>query len=203
MVSLPALRSLVLLGSTPFLAGVCDTPGILLAPEVEETFSFESGLEGWQAAGTDLDDPPVDWDVSVRGEEAQEGNRAVRLRLNNLNDAGKIWIQRSFPLAANQAYDVRVSYGFGTSDTGGVNLWRLLTGVHLDPPVTPEHLTVQGDTGRDSAGGPGVVWIEKSFTFQARTGADARLWVSVGVWGTWETERRYWVDDMTVSFTRR
>lgn len=202
MISLPVLRSVVLLTATPFLAGVCDTARIVVAPEVEQSFSFESGLEGWEAAGTDLIDPPVDWDVSVTGEEAVEGERSVRFRLSNLNDMGKIWIQRPFQLSANQAYEVVVRYRFGTSDAGEVNLWRLLTGVHLDPPVTRGHLTVQGDTGHEGEG-PGLVWTEKSFTFQARTAADARLWVSVGVWGTFETERIYYVDDLTVSFTRR
>lgn len=202
MTSFAALRAFVALGAVLVLGGVCDTIDLVLVPEVEEAFSFESGLEGWTPAGIDLDDPPVDWDVSLTDVEALEGTRSVRLRLDNMNDAGKIWIERAFQLAPNQAYDVTVRYGFGTSDFGDVNLWRILTGVHLDPPRAPEHLGVQGDTGHDQGQVEGPVWTEKEFTFRSRTGADARLWVSVGVWGTWETERTYYLDEVEVAFTR-
>ncbi len=54
--------------------------------------SFESGFDGFTADGTDLDDPPIEWSIERTDEQADEGAWSVQLDLDNLNDAGKIWI---------------------------------------------------------------------------------------------------------------
>jgi hypothetical protein len=165
--------------------------------------SFESGLDGFTPDGTDLDDPPVEWSIERTDEHADEGSWSVRLDLENLNDAGKIWIERAFSLEPGAAYDVVVSYAFGTSDSGDFNLWTLIAGVTAFDPETVSDLVFQGETGTGEDEDLGVVWLEKSHAFTATASPSGELWVSLGVWGTWETHRTYYLDDVRIVFTPR
>ena len=183
------------------LAG-CDFQGddILIEPEYDLSYSFESGFQDWSPAGTDLDDPPVDWEVSRTAEHASEGGQSVRLRLDNVNDQGKIWIERAFDVAPDTAYTVEIAFDLGTSDTGDVNLWTVLAGATAERPQGAADLTPRENTG--GAQGEDVTWLEKRYTSTVTSSEDGRIWVHVGVWGTWETERTYYVDDVRVVFRR-
>jgi hypothetical protein len=163
--------------------------------------SFETGLDGFAADGADLDDPPVEWTIERSQEEANEGAWSVRLELDNLNDAGKIWIERAFDLEPGLTYDVDVSYVFGTSDFGDINTWSIITGVDPDSPEEAEDLTFQGGTSTGEDEEVGIVWLEKSHAFTATAGPSGELWASLGVWGTFETLRTYYVDDLRIEFT--
>jgi hypothetical protein len=165
--------------------------------------SFESGLDGFAPDGTDLDDPPVEWSIERTDQHADEGEWSVRLDLDNLNDAGKIWIERPFSLEPGATYDVDVSYAFGTSDFGDINLWTLIAGVTSLDPETVSDLVFQGETGTGEDEDLGVVWLEKSHAFSATASPAGELWVSLGVWGTWETHRTYYLDDLSIVFTPR
>ena len=50
----------------------------------------------------------------------------------------------------------------------------------------------------------GIAWLEKrlSFPFSTDEGQET-AWIALGVQGTWETERSYYLDDVQVVFTRR
>ncbi|HET6362940.1 MAG TPA: hypothetical protein VFH11_12925 [Gemmatimonadota bacterium] len=163
--------------------------------------SFETGFDGFAADGTDLDDPPVDFSIERSQEEADDGVRSVRLELANLNDAGKIWIERAFDLEPGVTYDVAVSYAFGTSDFGDINTWTIIAGVDPESPEMVDDLTFQGSTSTGEDEEMGVVWLDKSHSFIATAGAGGELWVSLGVWGTFEALRTYYLDDVRVEFT--
>ena len=165
--------------------------------------SFESGMDGFTADGTDLDDPPVEWSVERTDEQADDGEFSVRLDLDNLNDAGKIWIERSFALEPGVAYDVELSYTLGTSDFGDFNLWTIIAGATAVDPESVEDLVFQGETGTGEDEDTGVVWLEKSHELTVTASASGQLWVSLGVWGTWETHRTYYIDDVAIVFTPR
>ena len=162
--------------------------------------SFEVGFDGFAADGTDLDDPPIEWSVERSQEEADDGAWSARLELDNLNDAGKIWIERAFDLEPGVTYDVEVSYRFGTSDFGDINAWTIIAGVDPENPEEVDDLTFQGttSTGRDED--VGVVWLDKSHAFTATAGPNGELWVSLGVWGTSEFPRTYYLDDLRIEF---
>jgi hypothetical protein len=163
--------------------------------------SFEEGLDGFVADGTDLDDPPVDWSIERSQEEADDGVWSVRLELDNLNDAGKIWIERPFDLEPGIAYNVEVRYAFGTSDFGDINNWTIITGVAPQSPETVDDLEFQGSTSTGEDEDVGLVWLEKSHSFTATASAEGELWVSIGVWGTFETLRTHYLDDIRIEFT--
>ncbi|HYO45291.1 MAG TPA: hypothetical protein VEY33_01200 [Gemmatimonadota bacterium] len=196
----PAI-SLAALAAVFVLACADDTTG----PDgiVRFETSFETGLDGFTADGTDLDDPPIEWSIERTNEEADDGAWSVRLDLANLNDAGKIWIERSFDLEAGRAYDVELSYAFGSSDFGDINLWTIIAGVSPGDPEVTDDLTFQGSTANGEDQDVGLVWLEKSHDFTATAGAGGELWVALGVWGTSEFPRTYYLDDVEITFTPR
>ena len=199
-----SMRSLAFLSTfaSALCLGCADDPS---GPDgiIRFSTSFESGLDGFAADGTDLDDPPVEWEIGRSQERADDGAWSIRLELDNLNDAGKIWIERAFQLEAGGSYDVEVSYAFATADFGDINNWTIIAGVTPADPETVEDLTFQGDTGNGGDDDVGFVWLEKSHEFTATAGAGGELWLALGVWGTSEFPRAYHIDDVEVVFTPR
>jgi len=178
------------------LGGCC-----LFLPTESYTFSFENDMEGWQAKATDVDDPPVEWSIEHTEEMAKDGSASVKLFLNNLNDKGKIWFERGFELKPNTLYRVTVDFAFATAVFGQMNLWRIIAGVLPDPPQTADDLIYQGDTGNGSDSDVGYKWLQKSYTFDVTSSPDGMLYVFIGVWGTWEVGRTYYIDNVRVSFS--
>lgn len=168
-------------------------------------FTFEGDLGDWAADGTDLDDPPVTWSIERSDELAERGEWSVKLFLDNENDAGKIWLERAFALTPGVAYDVEVAFDLASADFGIVNHWRIIAGVSASDPETVDDLSFQDETGNGAEDDVGFVWLPKRYAFQnvvadPDTGV---LWVSIGVWGTFETPRTYFIDDVELIFTRR
>lgn len=110
------------------------------------TFSFENSLEGWTPKGTDLSSPPIEWSIEPSQDRASDGAYSAKFVLNNLNDAGKIWLERPFTVQPNQSYHVTVQFSLGTQDFGLANLFRIIAGVRPTPAVTRDDLTYQGET---------------------------------------------------------
>lgn len=187
------------------LAAACDLG--TSEPFLQRTFgfTFESDLGQWAADGADLDDPPVTWSIERSDELAERGEWSVRLSLDNLNDAGKIWMERAFELTPGASYDIEAAFDFASADFGDVNLWRVIAGASSVDPETPDDLTFQDETGNGMEEDLGHVWTTRRYqlgtlTANPETGV---LWVALGVWGTFETERTYYIDDLELIFTRR
>jgi len=177
----------------------CDESGIPSSGTL--TFSFEEDMEGWVVNGTDLDNPPVEWSVERSKDIASDGKSAVRLYLNNMNDAGKIWIERPFDGEPNRTYQVHVEYDFASADWGDMNLWTIITVVV--PESAKMELVFQGDTGNNAKPEDGFVWLRKSYDFNVESGPDGKVYVIIGVWGIWETARTYYLDNIDISFTAK
>ena len=114
----------------------------------------------------------------------------------------KVWIERAVNVAPSVLYDVDISFDFGTADFGEVNLWRILSGAHTNSPATAAALTVQEATGNGSPANVGVRWLQKSYRVRASSDAGGRMRIVIGVWGTWETPRTYYIDNVRLLFTR-
>jgi len=177
----------------------CDNSGIPTSGTY--TFSFERDMEEWVANGTDLDNPPVEWSIERSSDIASDDKTAVRLYLNNMNDTGKIWIERIFDGEPDRTYQVRIEYDFASADWGDMNLWTIITSVSPQPLVPG--LLYHGDTGNSARPEDGFVWLRKSYDFNVKSGPDGKLYVLIGVWGTWETARTYYLDNVSISFTTR
>lgn len=167
-------------------------------------FTFESDLGQWVEDGTDLLDPPVTWSVVRSDELAERGAWSVRLALDNLNDMGKIWMERAFELRPGATYDVDVAFDFASADFGEIGRWTIIAGVSDADPETADDLTFQDETGNGAGQDAGHVWGRRSYPLgTVTTGEDGLLWIAIGVWGTFETPRTYFVDDVEVGFTLR
>jgi hypothetical protein len=167
------------------------------------SFSFEKGMQNWIKNGADLDhgDSTITWSVERTRDGATEGSWSVRLFLDNMNDAGKIWIQREFPLYPNTPYMIKVDYNFASADYGAVNLFTIIAGAASTPPRGSADFTFQGTTDNGAPADVGYTWMNKSHTFSVRTGSDGRAYIFLGVWGTWEAARSYYIDNVRVRFT--
>lgn len=180
--------------------GGCSGQGRAPSNPANYAFSFEKDMEGWIAAGTNLDDPLVEWCIERSRDIATDGKTSIRLYLNNMNGAGKIWVERRFDVNPSCAYEVRVEYDLASADWGDVNLWTIITGV---VPESPKKEPVfQENTGNNAPPEDGFAWLRKTYDFTMESGPDGKLFVMIGVWGTWETARTYYVDNIAVTLGR-
>jgi hypothetical protein len=178
------------------------------AADIFQRITLESGFEielaPWSADGTDLDDPPVTWSIERSQDRAAEGAWSVRLSLDNLNDQGKIWIEQAIGnLEPGRRYDVRMSFSLASADFGTINLWRIIAGASGTDPENAAQLIFQDETGNGAGSDVGFRWIEKSYQMEAVTSAEGTLWFAIGVWGTSEFSRAYYIDDVVIVLTRQ
>ena len=176
-------------------------PGLPISSmEQRHFFSFESGMEGWDARGIDLKlgGFEIDWSVTRTSENAFDAATAVRLYLANYNDAGKIWIERPLSVKPNRTYRATLRFAFGSSDCSAPNTFTLIAGVSSRRPENRNALIYRDSTFSGLAS-PCFKWLEKSYGFTARSSTEGTLYLTIGVWGTWETKRAYLIDAVEVS----
>lgn len=183
----------------------CDRHGLdfIVAPEFDDTFTFESGLGDWAAKGKDLTNPTDLWEIAPSSDRATDGAKSVRLHLENVNSQGKIWIERKYSLEKNQLYTVYLAFDFGSADFGSANLWQIVAGGAPGSPATAGTLTPVGDTGNGQSTDQGYRFVRKTFTSEAVADAEGNLYVYIGVWGTSPFTRNYYVDKIDVVLTRK
>ncbi len=160
-------------------------------------------MEGWAPRGTDLElgEGTLNWSIERSQERASDGDTSLRFYLENWNDAGKIWIARGFEVEPNRSYVVSIEYAFASADFGSFNLWRIIAGALPESPETREDLEAafQDHTGNGMDSDSGFLWLHKTYDSSVAVGSDGMLWVAIGVWGTWETPRTYFLDDVRIS----
>jgi hypothetical protein len=173
-------------------------------PLFELQSSFESGLEGWTVNATDLivGGAEIPWWIRPSTGQAFEGSGALELYMANYTDAAKIWIVRSIDVPPSSPYRVTISYVFATKDWGDVNNFVVISGAANFEPHTiagdQSPPLVREPTSNGASTDVGYRWVQKKVDVNVVSGADGRLYVVVGVWGTWETERTYYIDAVHV-----
>lgn len=200
------LRAACVIAVAQGCAKTMTAPAACVAPGGQYTFSFEQGLEGWTPVGADTGSPGsayAPWSVGPTTELVCTGQRSLKFQVNNSTDAAKIWIVRAFAADSGRTYTVDVSYAFGTEDYGTANHFVLLTGAAPTAPVDGPSLlaaTLHDDTG-SGANSSGYVWLRKSVQMSANGNASGLIYVVIGVWGTFEVARTYYVDNVAVTLT--
>jgi hypothetical protein len=165
--------------------------------------SFEAGMDSWYANGTDVNNPPVNWNVQRAVDMSADSISSMRFYLDNSNGRGKIWMERAFDADSSGDYRVRVSYQFATRDYGTAGLWQIIAGAGPRAVSFPEELIYHADTGNGSGSDVGYVWRYRDYTFDLRSSSAGKIFVSVGVWGTTVAARTYYVDQVVVSLQKR
>lgn len=184
-------------GSLFLLALLCGAGcrGREAVPPVEPpaAFSFEAGLEGWSPAATDVQDGEAvaTWYVEHSTERASDGVGSVHLRVDNMTDAAKVWVEQRFELEPNTSYRVELDFDLSTADWGDFNLWRVIAGALPARPLDRDDLepAYREETGTGTDEDDGHVWLPKQYSFEVTTGPDGEAWVVIGVWGTYEVFR--------------
>ncbi len=161
---------------------------------------FEHGLDGWRKTAIDIDlgTDTIQWSIDANDSLPYSGYTSLEFYLENYNDAGKIWVQKAFPVSPATNYEISLSFKFASADWGQFNLWTIIAGVHGSAPQTAADLTYQGSTGTGADTSAGFVWMDKEYDFQYSSGSDTAVWVTTGIWGNWETPRTYYLDNLTV-----
>lgn len=163
-------------------------------------YSFENTHSGWDTTGIDLQvgGTTVHWSLHPSNELAIDSSFSMQYYLENYTDAGKIWIQKSFTVEQHKDYRVTIDYKLASRDFGMANLWTIITGVHLSPPITTQELTYQGHTGNGFDFDAGYIWLDKNYEFVINSDTSKNLWIAIGVWGTWEGPRTYYLDSLAI-----
>lgn len=193
----------------PFVAlaaTACDDDDDPTQPDLTTTFetSFETGMAGFAVDTDDLDGPPVSWSVERTTDEAEVGSASVAIQVDNVNDKAKVWIEREMlDLEPNTTYAVDIEFAFGSADWGTVNLWTLFADADAESPDSWSDFddAVRSDTGNGASEDSGVLWDDKTATVVAQTNAQGTLHIAIGVWGTYEVNRTYYLDDLKVTAT--
>lgn len=148
----------------------------------------------------DLLNPTVDWSITRSQDRARDGSTSVKLYLNDLNDAAKIWIEKTYSVQQSHNYQVKVTYSFATQDWGDVNSWTVITGALPEHPQVTQDLSpaFQGDSSSGSSAPTEFVQLDKSYALSTRTDSTATIHVVIGIWGTYEVARTYSVDSVRV-----
>jgi hypothetical protein len=173
------------------------------------TYSFEDGLAGWTAKAYDIEvgGSDVDWSIATNTDRATVGTHSVKYNVDNLTDASKIFLEREFTLDPG-TYTLSLDCDFASADFGNVNNFQFIAGVSKAAASSAAGLHFTGDTANGHATDAGFVWLDKTFTgaqIESSTvtvAAGDKVYVQFGVWGTWETERTYYLDNLTVKFTK-
>jgi hypothetical protein len=139
----------------------------------------------------------VEWSITPSTEAAFAGTGSARFFLDNMNDAGKIWLQRPFAVQPNTLYRAAVSFHLRSTDIGDMSLWKVIGFAGPSAPGDNSSLQRFEETGIGEQQPP--VWLSRSFAIESSSGADGVLWVAAGLWGTFEVARTYYMDDLRVS----
>jgi hypothetical protein len=180
----------------------CSSDSTGPAPLVDERFSFETDLAGWTTHAADVDDggAVAEWTIERSQLRADDGAWSVRLYQNNLTDAAKTWLARPFTVAPNTMYEVTIAFRFATPDHGAIGNFRLIAGAAPAAPVTGSDLApfFRDETSYGDGPDQGYRWLTKSYTHTVRSGQAGTLVAVIGVWGTFEVTKTYFVDQVRV-----
>lgn len=177
----------------------CDADPIEVVAEVDETYGFESGGQGWVpltlpgAGGTAS--------ATVSSQQASEGSASMRLSLSGPTGTGAVYVTRRFTdLAEDRAYDVGITFDLGSEDTDPSDAWSLRAGAGAEQPGGTTAFQSLGST---EVPGEAFMFEERALELVGSTGPDGELWITVGVAQAGPGDREYYLDGLRVTLTRR
>ncbi len=194
----------LVLALTTTVGGFCDDGMLVIVPEFEHTFSFESGLDGWVPVLLDGAVGGGMGDLEIASTVVSSGRRSARLHLSAPAAGSGIVAQHLFDVAPSQGYRIEMSYRIALADPPGAPSWRIMGGAGpeaVGADASGPALATLGDTG--PAGADGLpLWESRTDTLHATSSDGGELWVAIGVVARSGGERSYYLDDVRLAFTR-
>ena len=105
---------------------------------------------------------PGDWSFSPSTELRDDGDKSLKLDLNNLSGNAKVWISRAFSVEPGSKYCVDLDYSF----SGRFREYRIIAGVFRSPPVTADDLS---SAFQDDIPTELPRWIHRSYEFKIKS----------------------------------
>ena len=174
-----------------------DSVRVEIAPKPEGTtfYSFESDMEGWTANAAEI--APGDWSITRSAEFWDDGATSLKVDLNNLSGEGKVWITRAFEVIPGNKYRVSLDCAFSSRNSAD---FQLIAGVFRSPPQSGDDLSsaFQDDTTILSP-----LWVHKSYDFTIKSKKSSTVYVVIGVMGTKQTHREYFIDSVCVTIMKK
>jgi hypothetical protein len=171
-------------------------------PQGSEFYSFENDMEGWTPHAVDLElsNDSIDWSIARSQDIWEDGAASVKFDLNNLNDNGKIWIERPFSVEPKKKYKISVDYAFHSNDCGDSPRFKIITGVFRKQPQSGDDLV---DAFQGKTTGCVWGWLHKSYEFTVKSKKSDMLYVVIGIRGTEQAHRTYNLDSVCVTVTKK
>ncbi|MBP6965189.1 MAG: hypothetical protein KBC96_12360 [Armatimonadetes bacterium] len=180
---------------------------MLAAPSCAQSYwySFENSMDGWAADAADAM-PGPNWYINPSLDRATAGQWSLIMHMDNYNDATKIWIEKSFIVPPGRVYDVSLRWSFASRDWGMANLFNIIASVGGKDPESMADFVTIGHTGNGASSDIGYKWMTKTYTKQVTPASvdglgSGVIWIGLGVWGTWETPRTYYLDNLYVDIS--
>lgn len=170
-------------------------------PQESQFYSFENDFEGWGAKAADLEvssGSSEDWSITKTSDIWEDGANSLRFDLNSLNQNGKIWIEKPFPVEPGRKYKVTLDYAFHAYQNCDPPRFRIITGVFRSPPQTADDLAdaiQEKTTDTNCTWG----WLHKTYAFTIKSKKSDVLYVAIGFWGTEKTEGVFNIDSVCVT----
>jgi hypothetical protein len=164
-------------------------------PQQSAFFSFEGSLQGWGAQTLDLQagDQLEPWSITSDPGAPFDGASSARFFLDNLNGAGKIWLERAFTLPSSGRHRAHIDFvALGSSDTVAAD--RLIVGVFRAPPRNADQL----QPALQPPGIAGAGWTAHAYDVAVEGPA---VTVVIGISGASRRRTLYHLDALTVLFT--
>lgn len=160
-------------------------------------YSFEGSLQGWEPHGLDLQagGPEENWSITSDPAASYDGPSSARFFLDNVNGAGKIWLERTFTLSPPGRYSAHIDFAVrGAKD--GVAADQLIAGILPAPPRNDDAL----QPALRGPGIAGITWATRSYDREIDGGA---VTVVLGISGGAPGRILYYLDAVTVALTER
>jgi len=158
-------------------------------------YDFETGtIQGWTA--NIINDGGWPWHITPSHLVVDQGLWSLELYMANYTDAMHVWMDRYYLPPTGHAYKLTLTWRFATADWGIANLFNVIA--YAGPKATGHSdFTVIGSTSNGDK--PTWVWLTKKYSPVATHSGG--FWAGLGVWGTWETPRTYYIDNVRVDIT--
>ena len=164
---------------------------------VFDFFSFERNLQGWDRDHfIDCEQGPnpcdFNWRIRRSREQAQHGTHSLKAFLDGTNDDGTIWLERQFDTGSGAPATVVVTFWLRSEFQADINTWPVVAYAGANNPETESDFTIVGQTEHRAG------WSRYTLVQKVDPGPDGRVWAAFGFGATWESERTYFMDSVSV-----
>ena len=194
---LPIRKAATLLVLAALLPACQRSGDLVIQPEHDQSWGFDSGLDEWSAGSSDVGTATVRVDTTTA--VASRGEGSLRIDLQGAAPPAKVWVQRAFAGDTLRAYEVTIEYDLGSTETDTDAPWHLVAGA--GGSLGGAQMVTRGAT--EGVAGGDLHWVHRTHTFQATSGSDGDIVVGVGIAPASVGDRTYWIDDLRVTLLRQ